>query len=178
MILEGENREWRPVKGFELAYEVSDIGNVRSIQRGNKFKSISVHPESGYGMLILSKGINRYSHRLVAEAFHSESYFEGAEVNHIDGVKTHNHYSNLEWVTRKENIRHGFRTGLIVSNLKGKSLGKNSRAIPVIAIKDCSILEFSCIKECTNYIGGAYKYVVTDILNSGREFRGYLIYSV
>jgi uncharacterized protein (DUF433 family) len=34
------------------------------------------------------------------------------QVNHIDGVKLNNHYTNLEWATSSENIQHSFDTGL------------------------------------------------------------------
>lgn len=42
-------------------------------------------------------------HRLVAKYF-CDGYFEGAVVNHKDGNIHNNHYTNLEWVTQKENI--------------------------------------------------------------------------
>lgn len=58
--------------------------------------------------------INRhdeYVHRIVAMCFipNPNGYLE---INHIDGVKTHNSVDNLEWCTRSENNRHAFQTGL------------------------------------------------------------------
>ena len=50
-------------------------------------------------------------HRLVAAAF-CPGYFEGAHVNHMDGCKTHNHASNLEWLTQHANMRHAYENGL------------------------------------------------------------------
>lgn len=50
-------------------------------------------------------------HRLVAMAFVERKGIE-LEVNHLDGDKANNAYTNLEWCTRKENLHHAIRTGL------------------------------------------------------------------
>lgn len=51
-------------------------------------------------------------HRLVLASFSPRNDMEQLQVNHIDGDKTNNTLSNLEWVTAKENVAHAFKTGL------------------------------------------------------------------
>ena len=50
-------------------------------------------------------------HRLVAKRYcpNPNGY---KEVNHIDGVKTNNHYTNLEWCNRSQNNKHAHQMGL------------------------------------------------------------------
>ena len=70
--------------------------------------------KSGYLYVVLCTGGKRKNHlvhRLVAQAF-IPNPGNKLEVNHIDGCKTNNHVSNLEWVTRKENVTHAFDNDL------------------------------------------------------------------
>ncbi|KEF40424.1 HNH endonuclease [Schinkia azotoformans MEV2011] len=68
----------------------------------------------GYKIVSLKKKNERkwkkcYVHRLVASAFiPNENGLP--EVNHKDENKSNNHVSNLEWVSRKENVNHGTGT--------------------------------------------------------------------
>ena len=68
-------------------------------------------------------------HRLVALTFLGcpEGY-EKMDVNHIDGDKSNNHYSNLEWVTHHENLKHAGRTGLF-SGLRSERKPERNKAI-------------------------------------------------
>lgn len=64
-------------------------------------------------------------HRVVADAWsHNSKPDVKTDVNHIDGNKQNNMPSNLEWCTRKENMRHAFDTGLVKT--RSPSCGEDS----------------------------------------------------
>lgn len=120
--------QWLPVKGYEELYEVSNTGEVRSVdrilsvtnQKERLFKGRvllqTMNKQVQYKQVSLwkeNKGTSYYVHRLVAEAFIPNP--EGKpEVNHIDGNRQNNNISNLEWVTSGENSLHASKTGLRV----------------------------------------------------------------
>ncbi len=60
-------------------------------------------------------------HRIIADCF-CEKRKIANEVNHIDGIKTNNHYSNLEWVTREENLKHAYENGLMPNDATPKKV--------------------------------------------------------
>lgn len=92
-------------------YSVTEDGRVISTQRvaGRNGKGIStihkeltiLHNQSGYCMVNLTKNKKsktRYVHRLVAQAY-IDNPENLPQVNHKDGNKDNNHYTNLEWCT-------------------------------------------------------------------------------
>lgn len=101
-------------KDFEfygLKYKCIDDGRIFS-QYG---KEITQRLDAdGYPTVSLgyTKRIGKRVHRLVAELFVDGKTETRNEVNHIDGNKENNHYTNLEWVTRSEQISHAYRLGL------------------------------------------------------------------
>lgn len=105
--------EWRPVVGFEGLYEVSDMGNVRSLRSG---KIIALCPHTGgYLMIHLYVSGTRTPmtlHRAVAEAFLGPRP-EGKQIRHLDGDRKNCSLSNLVYGTKLENeadkLRHGTR---------------------------------------------------------------------
>jgi hypothetical protein len=124
---------WKPVAGYEDAYEVSSLGNVRScdrlISKPNRWGGTNTHwlrgrilkaHDNGCGYLAVSLSVEglrvgKLVHRLVAEAFLPFAP-DRPFVNHIDGDKRNNALENLEWCTRSENMQHAYDTGLLVSN--------------------------------------------------------------
>ena len=109
---------FKDVKGYEGLYQVSNLGNVKSLERLVKhskggYKLVKEKllkfgkGTGGYSFVNLNKfGIarNRMIHQLVAIAFldHTPCGYK-LVVNHIDFDKTNNNVSNLEIVTHREN---------------------------------------------------------------------------
>lgn len=121
--------EWEPVKDYEGLYEVSNDGQVKSLERrihytlpsgkessrlcrekvlkqyeGDRYAKVALYDENG--------GVTTLVHRLVAEAF-CDNPESKPEVNHINGDKLDNRAENLEWVTSQENYEHAMLNGLV-----------------------------------------------------------------
>ena len=105
---------WKPVRKYKGLYEVSDLGNVRSVKTGVRL--IPQNNGTGYYQVSLSKnGLSRkkYVHRLVGKAFILNKHKRPC-INHINGDKADNCLANLEWVTYKMNTKHAMESGLLV----------------------------------------------------------------
>jgi hypothetical protein len=124
---------WKPILIKEVIgfYEASSDGIIKSLPRIRKSRYNSTYhidgrilkqtmAYNGYAVVTLSNnGFNKsfYVHRLIADLFIENP--SGLEfINHIDGRKTNNKASNLEWCTRSENMLHAFKTGLIRKRTK------------------------------------------------------------
>ena len=118
---------WKDIKGYEGLYQISNLGNVKALEktrnwnaRGKQLKSVLKEKmlipvyNNGYFHVILwkdSKIKNCRIHRLVAQAFIENPQCK-SEVNHINAIKYDNRLENLEWVTPKENTQHAIRLNL------------------------------------------------------------------
>lgn len=103
-----------PLKGFEDRYYIDEDGNVfaqrtcnaiRPYIKRNGYLQVTLYAEDGKH--------NEYVHRLVGKQFLPNPENK-PEINHKDGNKQNNNYSNLEWSTSSENKYHAYKTGLSI----------------------------------------------------------------
>jgi hypothetical protein len=163
-LIDGE--EFKDITGYEGKYKVSTHGRVWSCDRREEIANRHPKPyfrlrkgkfvsprisNSGYFQVgLVDKRV--LVHRLVAEAF-IETETNKLEVNHKDGNKLNNHFSNLEWATRKENALHSTRT------LK-KNIGSQ---VASSALKEEQVLEIiELLNAGESQISVANKYGVTN----------------
>ena len=135
---------WKDIEGYEGAYQVSNYGRVRSLDRivvredgvvlkykgkilkGGKYPNGYLFCHLGHKRNIGQK--SKLVHRLVAEAF-IPNPDNKPQVDHINGLKNDNRAENLRWVTQTENnlnettnVKH--RTGLKLSEKAKKAREK------------------------------------------------------
>lgn len=124
---------WKPVKGYEGVYEISDSGEVRSVDRHVTCSNGAIYKRKGK-LLKQSVTIGRGSkdhkcgysvvnlrmpghakvwpvHKLVALAF-IPNELGLPTINHKDGNKQNNAVANLEWVSFRDNNVHALKCGL------------------------------------------------------------------
>lgn len=113
---------WKPVKDYEDFYEVSNLGNIRTIERYvvlpthkylKKQKQLTQFTDGrGYYHVKLYNGEGKpkslTTHRVVASTFH-QNPDNLPEINHKDSNKLNNREDNLEWCTKSDNIKHAYK---------------------------------------------------------------------
>lgn len=111
------NETYRDIPSYEGRYQVSDLGNVKSLARCIE-STLRCFPErimnprtnnNGYLFVFLYKDGKRKKwllHRLVAITFIPNDNPIGDEVNHEDKDRSNCAVSNLSWMTHKENVAH------------------------------------------------------------------------
>lgn len=134
---------WKDIKGYDGLYQISNLGRIKSLDRtiersdGKKRflcgKILKLQPDKrgGYYQAVISKNSVRSVakvHRLVALYF-CKGYSKNLVVNHKDGNRQNNVYTNLEWVTQRDNIRHSV---IVLGKKPGNGCGaEHVKSIPI-----------------------------------------------
>lgn len=171
---------WKPIQEFEDIYEVSNRGNVRTVE--GKTTNSNLHGKRVWKQRVLrlktdKNGYKRVSlwknkkvhdflvHRLVANAF--IPIVDGKElVNHIDGNPSNNHFENLEWCTPKENVNHAFQNRLMTTQK------------PVVLVEKSTNTAhyFYSHSKASEFLGRDKKYLSAALIKGVTEIDDYEIY--
>jgi len=145
-----EEERWLPIVGYEGRYEVSSIGQVKSIV-GRKERIMRLYNDPlGYasvGLYRNKKHQTKSVHRLVIRAFRGVSELH---TDHVNGNPTDNRLENLRYCTRSQNARNSRSTKGSSSKYKGVCWDKKNKKWQVHIYKNgiCTNLgRFFCEKE-------------------------------
>ena len=180
--------EFKPVKGWEGLYEVSNIGNVRSLDRYVNAKNDSLSFKRGrmlklkvekLGYLTVhlrdaSTTRSKYKkiHRLVGLMF-IQNPLNKNTINHIDGDKTNNHKDNLEWNTTTENNRHARETLLNIP-ATGERIAQSILIVDTVKLIRIMYKLGNSMPEISNILNIKYKHVWKIVRRKSWKHIGYI----
>lgn len=161
-----EFEEWRPIKGYEGLYEISNYGRVKSLYRivernsvkgkvQHRNEHISVGSGKTYLKVKLYKGDKKSSkrvHILVAEAFIPNKW-KLPEVNHKDENVKNNCVWNLEWCTRSYNESYGTRTDRIIKSRNENNSYGSEKPVLQLTKEGELINSFKSVEEASRQTG-------------------------
>ena len=155
--------EFRKIPSLDNLYEINEDGTIfRNIKtkRELKIKLDTHHSKSGYFTTFIHIGGRRPDayikriiiHRAVAECWLGECP-EGMEVDHIDRNSQNNHYSNLRYVTKSEQMQNRDHSKISEKGRQNLEESRRKRMKQVITNKDGVKNKYDSISECARELG-------------------------
>ena len=152
---------WKLIDGTDGKYYVSDLGRVYSLNSNIIMKTtIGTNGYKAVGIPVYKKVKKMSIHRLVAIAF-VENPENKPQVNHLDGNKMNNTSSNLEWVTRSENVKHAYDIGIkhVTETVRDSAQKTHGMPVKVKVLYTGMEYEFPSMRQASIYFGLEPNYI-------------------
>ena len=159
---------FKDIKDYEGLYQVSNLGRVKSLQMGKERILKPSFDRYGYFHVTLCKNKKRKGftvHRLVAQTF-IQNPLNLPQINHIDGNKTNNNITNLEWCDLSYNIKHAYKNNL----WKPIKFQKTAKPVNVYDLNHNLLAKHLTTKDAAKFIGCS----VSSITRAVVQYDGYL----
>lgn len=160
---------WKDIKGYEGLYQVSNLGNVKSLKTNKILKKIQ---GQYYNVGLYNNRIKKHIkiHRLVAETFLSNLNNYDC-INHKDENKFNNNVENLEWCTKKQNCNYGKRNEKMSKSKSKYKIVQKDKNNKIVKIWDCiwdlqynisynkCVIRQCCKNKCKTAYGYKWEYM-------------------
>jgi hypothetical protein len=173
------NEIYRDILGYEGMYQVSNLGNVKSLhyQNTNAEKVLTpIRHHGGYLIVHLGAKHIKMVHVLVAEAFLPNPESKKC-VNHKDGNKHNNALPNLEWATHKENTEHAIKSGLRnphFNNAKSGVENAKSKSVYQCNMDGSVIKKWGCVSDAARALNCNPSQIVNVAVGRNKTCRGFI----
>ena len=160
------NLEFRKIKSLKFLYEVNENGTIFRNVKSKKQLKIKLdfhHSEKGYYTTFVriggrkpdAKTIRVPIHKVVAECWLGDKP-DGLEIDHIDRNSHNNHYTNLRYVTRSEQMKNRDHMNISATGRQNLLAHIESIKKPVRIIGLGQDLVLDSITECARYLSSVY----------------------
>ena len=175
------NLEFRKIPSLLFLYEVNCDGTIFRNARSKRVLKCQKHSHnSNTEYWCLSVNIKRrirkvYIHKVVAECWLGTKP-EGYEVDHIDRNSLNNHWTNLRYVTKSEqmlNRNYNQFMGKLLANL---AIGNGGRINPVRLIRNDETLDFPTARRAAKYLATVYPHKKEKSFNDKFHLRRHHIF--
>jgi hypothetical protein len=167
---------WKPIKGYEGLYEISNHGEVKSLMH-RKLMSASA-ASNGYLMTTLSNSGTKKTfciHSLVASHFLNNPLRKPI-INHRNAIKTDNYVGNLEWATYSENIKHAYANKLRKAPSSGKFGKDHHKSKPVLQFTKAGVFinEFASMSDAARELGIRVMGIQGVCSGADKSYKGFI----